>query len=406
MSRRGSRGGLIDWFSGRVMFPIRDLKGDAVGFGARILEGDGPKYLNTPETRLYKKAELLYGLDRAKADITRQGYAIVVEGYTDVIALHRAGLPIAVASCGTALGEDHFDLLRRFADRIVLAFDADQAGAGAAIRGDELHIPAELGLDLRVAKMPEGRDPADLVQDGDTSVLLSAVEDSVPLLQFRLEREVTGHRLDEPEGRARAVRAAATIVGRLTDPVARSEYARYISRLTGADGPAVAAAVETAARGGGSNRRSGPAAAEASSPPTELTFSPPRSGQDKAERDLLRLAVAGRLAGRTVEPALFGRPDHRHVFELIRTEAADGSVDLSGVEDEAVAGFLRTLVMDDSPEADLEELLARLELAALDRSMDEIGKRLEQTDPTDQSHSQLLSELIALERTRRRKQIE
>ncbi len=113
VARKGNRGGVIDWFHDRVMFPIRDVKGEAVGFGARILEGDGPKYLNTPETRLYKKAELLYGLDRAKANITRTGFSVVVEGYTDVIALHHAGFPVAVASCGTALGEDHFDLLRR-----------------------------------------------------------------------------------------------------------------------------------------------------------------------------------------------------------------------------------------------------------------------------------------------------
>ncbi|MDH3399277.1 MAG: CHC2 zinc finger domain-containing protein, partial [Acidimicrobiia bacterium] len=133
LAARTSHGRLRDWFRGRVMFPIFDLRGDPVGFGARILEGEGPKYLNSPETRIYQKARLLYGLNWAKSDITRAGYSLVVEGYTDVIGLHGAGMPQAVATCGTALGEEHFDLLRRFAERVVLAFDADQAGAGAAI---------------------------------------------------------------------------------------------------------------------------------------------------------------------------------------------------------------------------------------------------------------------------------
>ena len=164
LGRRGRGRRLFDQMRGRLMFPIHDVRGEMVGFGGRMLRGEGPKYLNTAETPLYKKSELLYGLDRARSAISREGTAVVVEGYTDVIAFHIAGMPLAVATCGTALGEGHFDLLRRFAPRIVLAFDADAAGAGAAIRGDELRITSDLDLDLRVAEMPEGRDPADLVQ--------------------------------------------------------------------------------------------------------------------------------------------------------------------------------------------------------------------------------------------------
>ena len=204
-----------------------------------------------------------------------------MEGYTDVIALHRAGMPLAVASCGTALGEDHFDLLRRFTDVIVLAFDADQAGAGAAIRGDELHLPAELGLDLRVARMPEGRDPADMVQDGDDSALRKAIDDSIPLLMFRLESEVRSHRLNEPEGRARAVKACAAIVGRLTDKVARAEYARYIVRLTGADSSAVTEAVEQAAKGRSQKNDRFDSTYERE-PATRRHFPPPWTGGERS----------------------------------------------------------------------------------------------------------------------------
>jgi DNA primase len=119
------------------MFPIYDVRGDAVGFGARLLDGDGPKYLNSPETSIYHKSRLLYGLNWSKSQIVRSDESVVVEGYTDVIAFHLAEMPVAVATCGTALGEEHLDLLRRFSKRIVLAFDADEAGAGAAERGFE-----------------------------------------------------------------------------------------------------------------------------------------------------------------------------------------------------------------------------------------------------------------------------
>jgi len=155
------------------MFPIFDVRGDAVGFGARVLEGDGPKYLNSSESPIYHKSRLLYGLNWAKSDIVRADTSVVVEGYTDVIAMHLAGMPIAVATCGTALGEDHLDLLRRFSERVVFAFDADEAGAGAAIRGFDRSVPGD--LDLRVAVLPDGKDPADVVADGDMERLRGAI---------------------------------------------------------------------------------------------------------------------------------------------------------------------------------------------------------------------------------------
>ena len=396
LARRGRRGGVIDWFNGRLMFPIRDLSGDAVGFGARLLEGDGPKYLNTPETKLYHKASLLYGLDRAKAAITRTGYSIVVEGYTDVIALHRAGLPLAVASCGTALGEDHFDLLRRFSDRIVLAFDADQAGAGAAIRGDELHLPAELGLDLRVAVMPEGRDPADLVQDGDTALLTRAVEASVPLLQFRLEREVTAFPLEEPEGRSRAVAATAPMIARLSDHVMRVEYSRYVAKLTGTDATAVEQAVERARRSRGSAR---PQSAQATDPAPE-EFPPPHTGQERAELDLLRLVAAQKTGTFPVTESLFTRPDYRAVLGVLESTPVDA------IDDEGIRAFVRRLLLDDRPEADPEELYRRLDGWRLDRRIAEVRSAIERSDPEDRTYTTLMEELIALERIRRESESE
>ena len=138
---RSRRGRLVDRFRGRVMFPIYDVRGDAVGFGARLLEGDGPKYLNSPETPLYRKSQLLYGLNWAKAAIVRERLAVVVEGYTDVMACHLAGVTTAVATCGTSFGEEHAKVLRRLLmdqdelrGEVVFTFDGDEAGKKAALR--------------------------------------------------------------------------------------------------------------------------------------------------------------------------------------------------------------------------------------------------------------------------------
>ena len=183
LSRRG-RQGLYDVFRGRLMFPIHDLRGDPIGFGARKVEGVGreatnnpdAKYVNSAESLVYRKAQVLFGLDRARRHISDDSPAVVVEGYTDVIAMHQSGILTAVATCGTALGDSHFDLLRRFGERVVLAFDSDEAGSKAALRGDELESPFRLDLDLRVAVMPKGLDPADLVQAGRESELVDAVK--------------------------------------------------------------------------------------------------------------------------------------------------------------------------------------------------------------------------------------
>lgn len=399
---RTSRGRLRDWFRGRVMFPIFDLRGDPVGFGARILEGDGPKYLNSPETRIYQKARLLYGLNWAKPDITRAGFSLVVEGYTDVIGLHLAGMQQAVATCGTALGEEHFDLLRRFAERVVLAFDADQAGAGAAIRGDELETPVKLDLDLRVAVMPEGRDPADLVQAGDVEQLRAAVEESQPLLQFRLGRELEAFDLSEPEGRARAIRAAAALIARQPDDLVRREYARFVARRVGTDVEPVLAEI-----GVFRSLRSRPVA-----PPDEPE--PPRktTGVERAERELLRALLKNdpRLGDTEINAELFADGPFREAYALLAPALADLPLgqpldlgELLGEGDEGVGTLLRGLALDDRNPEDPVALVDRLRAWRLERDIAALRRKLDQVDPTadPETYSAMFSELIALERTKR-----
>ncbi len=398
LASKSRRGSLIDRFRGRVMFPIYDLRGDGIGFGARILDGDGPKYLNSPETPIYHKSRLLYGLNWAKSDIVRSDRSVVVEGYTDVIAFHLADMPVAVATCGTALGEDHLDLLRRFSERVVLAFDADEAGAGAAIRGFERSIPGD--LDLRVAAFPAGRDPADLVAAGDVLSLEKAIDESAPLLQFRIERELESHDLAEPEARSRAVRAAAQLIALHPDPVTRHEYAVLISRRTGVDLDVVSSAVRRGTRRGPED------AGEEREP------DPPLTGTERAEQELLRLILANdaSLPRDGVGADLFVRREHRAAFELVGPAVAAlapgdppdlGSV--IGTDDSPAAALLRRLAMDDRPLPESQEVLDRLALAAVERKIEAHRTELQSLNPDadDDEYSVVFKGLIALERERR-----
>jgi DNA primase len=211
-----------DFFRARILFPIFDAQGDPVGFGGRLLPGaTGPKYLNPGTTALYDKSKVLYGLNWAKTEAVTRGEVVVCEGYTDVIGFHQAGVARAVATCGTALTEDHVKLLTRFAKRVLLAFDADAAGRAAAER---FHTwEQRYGIDVGVVSLPGGVDPADLAQR-DPAALRDAVEHAVPFLSFRLDRLFADANLTTPEGRARAAQAALTVVEGHPDPLVREQY--------------------------------------------------------------------------------------------------------------------------------------------------------------------------------------
>ncbi|MCJ1707451.1 DNA primase [Microbacterium sp. VKM Ac-2923] len=252
---QNQRGGTYDRFRGRLVWPIRDVTGQVIGFGARKLFDDdqGPKYLNTPETPIYKKAQVLYGLDLAKRDISRSHRVVVVEGYTDVMACHLAGVTTAIASCGTAFGSDHITVLRRVmgddssSGEVVFTFDPDAAGQKAALRAfaDEKRFAAQ----TYVAVAPEGLDPCDLrLQRGDGAVR-ALMENKNPMFEFVIDQRLKDFDLASVEGRAGALRAAAPIVADIRDPSLRPGYVRVLARRLGLDMPEVQAAVERAARG-------------------------------------------------------------------------------------------------------------------------------------------------------------
>ncbi len=239
-------GRLQDSFRARVMFPIFDGTGAAVAFGGRILPGstDPAKYKNSTETPIYAKSRTLYGLNWAKGDIVKQDRVIVCEGYTDVIGFHRSGMGVAVATCGTALTEDHVRLMKRFARNVVLAFDADSAGQGAAERFYEWEKKHDVSVS--VAQFPEGRDPGDLASS-DPAALAAAVADAMPFLGFRLKRVFAANPLRNPETRARAAQKAMELVNEHPDPNVRLLYAGEVATHTGVSAAELA---KVADRGG------------------------------------------------------------------------------------------------------------------------------------------------------------
>lgn len=393
LSRKGRRGS-FDVFRGRLMFPIHDLRGDPVGFGARKVEGIDPKvtnnsdakYVNSADSRLYHKASLLFGLDRARRAIGEEAPAVIVEGYTDVIAMHLAGIPTAVATCGTALGEGHFDLLRRFTDRVVLAFDSDEAGSKAALRGDELEAPFRLDLDLRVAAMPDGLDPADLVQEGRGAELVKAVENARPLLERRIEHEVARFDLDGPEGRARALHAAVAQLRRIDDAIARREYARFVARIVGVDMATVEAALE------GERRRGGAGPAAVARP------------YDRIDVELLRLVLANGGELDQVRATDFADERLAGVFAMIepRIESTPAGTPIAIEELESdVEGILRGIALEDRPLASAAEIQGRIRERRLDAEIGLLETEMAGQDPGSQSHSDNLQRLIALQREKR-----
>jgi DNA primase len=220
-SRRREGPGLLDRFRGRIMFPLADVKGHVLGFGARALVADDrPKYLNTSDSELFHKGTLVYGADLARAAAARSGRLVLVEGYTDVIALRQAGIPETVCSMGTALTERQLDAIARLTPRVLLCQDPDAAGQEAAAKGKDairLFNESRRGrpLDMRVVRLPPGQDPADVVQRSGSEAMRALLETSVPVARFEVERALETGSLDTPEGREDALRAVAPIVRRL-----------------------------------------------------------------------------------------------------------------------------------------------------------------------------------------------
>ena len=418
--------GIVDRFRGRLMFPIRDNTGDPIGFGARALkEGDQPKYLNTPETALYKKSHVLYGLDKARLEIGRRAQAVVVEGYTDVMACHLAGVPTAVATCGTSLTADHISMLRRllmdqdeFRGEVVFTFDGDNAGQRAALKVFE--EDARFVTQTFVAVEPAGMDPCELrLAKGDAAVR-DLVARRIPLFEFKLRSELDRYDLETAEGRVRGLAACAPIVASIRDRSLRPEYARRLAGWLGLPVDDVMARVsEAASRGPAPEAQAAPA-------PQAPTRPKPEDPELKAERESLKSVIQSPgLVGPvwdTLDPGLFTHPAYRACHDAIKDAggvrsfgAASGGVQgfVGRVRDSARDDDVRSLLTElaveplrtDDPNrpAYVRQQVARLQEMGLTRRITETKSRLQRLNPVEQpeKYNALFSELVDMQARQR-----
>ncbi|HVX19424.1 MAG TPA: DNA primase [Acidimicrobiales bacterium] len=367
-----------DFFRARILFPIADAQGDPVGFGGRKLpDAEGPKYRNTSETSLYHKSKVLYGLDRAKTEIVQQDRVIICEGYTDVIGFARAGLPVAVATCGTALTEEHVKLLRRFSQRLILAFDPDRAGQAAAERVYEWERTHD--LEVSVVALPEGEDPADLAQH-DPDQLRAAVDEAQRFLGFRVGQALRGGDLRSPEGRAHAADVAAAMIAEHPDELVRDPYVMEVAdrcrldatRLRGRVEHFIAHPPERAT----ATRARRPAPDEAAAGGRAAPAVPFRT---TAETEALRVAVhrPSELLDRLVD-RLFTDPVHVAVLGSLRAHGGDTRAAALASNGEEAA-LLSRLAMEETA-ADPADVLARLVDQATERALAEVERDARMSD--------------------------
>ena len=424
---QGQRG-VYDRFRGRAVWPIRDVTGQVIGFGARKLHDDdqGPKYLNTPETAVYKKAQVLYGLDLAKRDISRDHRVVVVEGYTDVMACHLAGITTAIASCGTAFGSDHITVLRRVmgddsaSGEVVFTFDPDAAGQKAALRafGDEKRFAAQ----TYVAVAPGGWDPCDLrLQRGDGAVR-ALMDAKVPMFEFVIDQRLAGFDLSTVEGRAGALGAAAPIVADIRDRSLRPGYERVLARRLGIDlvdvHTAVERAVRRAAPAGANEPAAAAAALDAGAGETAMRVtigSLPRSA------DMERQTLMGFLQfGHLLDPALVTRaaeiPFQHPALEAVRRAVVGADMSRPGWAMSAVdsvrepyRSLAQELLAADFPARDdvhaiasSTDLARRIVTRELDREKAELRGAIQRVQPESEESRELSVRMRDLELERRR----
>jgi DNA primase len=442
LARRTSRGGLIDMFRGRLMWPIRDLTGETVAFGARKLNADdnGPKYLNTPETTIFKKSHVLYGADLAKREIAKRRQAVIVEGYTDVMACHLSGVVTAVATCGTSFGEDHVKILRRLimdtdgsTGEVIFTFDGDAAGQKAALRAFALE--ERFVTQTYVAVQPDGLDPCDLrVKHGDAAVR-DLVARRVPLFEFAIRSVLSKHDLNTREGQFAAIDEAAPIIVRIKDRSKWKQYAVDLDRWIGfmderyiLDRVRQAAAA-TQPKRAATGRYPNSEAATDGGQQRPANLRPGQNGRNhdrgdpvhRVEREALKLAVQwSGLTGPEFDAlgaSAFTLPAHAAVFELI---AGCGGVATAGrardwaaallaaAPDDVVRGFVTELavepVMPDEPDEKYADVvLARVGELAAGRQIAAIKARLQRMNPEEDpaAYNKMFGDLVALEQRRK-----
>jgi DNA primase len=368
---------LQDSFRSRLMFPIWDAKGDPVGFGGRTLDAQGPKYKNTAETPLYQKSRLLYGLHWSKAEIVARGEVVICEGYTDVMAFALAGVPNAVATCGTALADDHFLTLKNLARKVVLAYDADGAGQAAAERCYQWEQRYE--VQFQVADLEAGRDPAD-VWRADPEALVTAVKGATPFLEFRLDRLLGASDLSTIEGRARAGERAIAMIAEHPNELVRDQYVMRLADRLDIAPDRLRNTVNTAL----TRPHTEPARRAR---PSEVAV------VDRRELDALRWAVQApeRMSGR-LHADLFADPVARSAFEALTSWPWHEC--LQQVPPEVASLLQRLAVEEPDDEAEADERVVRVVVNLVEASSRRLhGSMVRENDPRAAAVKSLLDAL-------------
>ena len=411
LSGQSSRGTLIDKFRGRLLWPIRDIGGEVIGFGARkLMEDDqGPKYLNTSETPIYKKSSVLYGIDLAKREIALRRQAVVVEGYTDVMACHLAGVPTAIATCGTAFGSEHITVIRRLLmdqdemrGEVIFTFDGDSAGQKAALKafGDEQKFVTQ----TFIAVSPGGMDPCELrLAKGDLAVS-DMVAARVPLVEFAIKAGLAKFDLDTAEGRVSALTHAAPLVAKIKDRSLRPEYARLLAGWLGMEVEAVTSRVGELTGDSGPVKRAAPVLDAA---------------VVRLEREALKLAVQLPVLVAPIFDELDGEvftdERARTVQDIIAKAGGVASAPggevwvgqlLEACPDDALRSVVTALAVealltDYEPSRYAEATLTQLQMHAATRRVAELKGRLQRINPVEDEaiYNRTFTELIALEKT-------
>lgn len=460
LATQGNRG-LYDRFRGRLMWPIYSITGDPIGFGARKLSDDdnGPKYLNTPETPIYKKSQVLYGLNLARKAIATERQVVVVEGYTDVMAAQLAGIPCAVATCGTAFGSDHVKIVRRllgdganpaaglmlssgraYGGEVIFTFDGDSAGQKAALKA--FQEDQSFAAQTFVAVAQEGMDPCEVrMAYGDEGVR-EIIAGRRPLFEFAITSTLKGMPLNTAEGRTAGLRAAAPMVASIRDRVLRGEYTRQLAGWLGMDESTVRAAVSGAARHphhppfAAAGQNEDQAERRATLPPLRTLRDPVERIEREALEILLQLPGFAARAGMDDLPSqTFTLPMHRRIHEAIRaaggtrcftdrvnylqargSEGQTAERDAAGwyVEqvteqaDSVVSPIITQLAVEDLPESRPDRLSnyvwsisVTLIKQGITRQIADLRSELQRTSSEDEHYGELFARLIELEAQRR-----
>ena len=404
--KEGSKG-QIDRYRNRLIWPVKDISGDVVGFGARKLASDevdqGPKYLNSPETPIYKKNQILYGLDIAKKEIAKSRQVVIVEGYTDVMAAHLAGVTTAVATCGTAFGDEHIRIIRRllmdadaFRGEVIFTFDGDAAGQKAALRAfeDDQKFVAQ----TFVAVEPNGMDPCELRQAHGDDAVRNLIARRVPLFEFAIKSVIASYDVKAAEGRVNALNQVAPLIGKIRDASLRPEYVRLLAGWLGMEVDVVSAAIKKNSKAGENQA------------PVKINLTDPIL---VLEREVLKVKLqlpALATGWVDLEETAFSFPLYDQLRKLIDQQS---ELSIQALLDNSNSDELKSLITEltvepirtDGEVSDryINSIFARLREVALSRVIAEIKSTLQRINPVenDEQYQEIFAKLVDMEAARR-----